>query len=125
MKKSMTRRTLLLGGATGLAGASTLSAKPASLVSGFLNSPGTPAVLGGTPVRAGGMKTEWPIYEASDIRMLLDSFYSNKWCSLGADRCHQFEKQWADLNNVPYCIVTSNGTSALFSSLIALVVKST
>lgn len=79
-----------------------------------------PALLGGTPVRPKGLRNEWPVYDASDIRLLLDSFYSNEWCSLGATRCGEFEKKWAELNGVPYCILTTNGTAALLSSLVAL-----
>jgi dTDP-4-amino-4,6-dideoxygalactose transaminase len=116
MDKSISRRTLLLGGAAGIAGTSTLS----GLALGMVKNAETPALLGGTPVRAKGLRDEWPVYDASDIRMLLDSFYSNKWCSLGADRCVEFEEKWAQLNGVPYCVLTTNGTSALLSSLMAL-----
>jgi dTDP-4-amino-4,6-dideoxygalactose transaminase len=121
MEKSMTRRTLLLASAAGITGASSLSTKsPSPLGGSVVKQANVPAVLGGTPVRTNGLRNEWPVYEASDIRMLLDSFYSNEWCSLGATRCGEFEKKWAELNEVPYCILTTNGTAALFSSLMAL-----
>jgi dTDP-4-amino-4,6-dideoxygalactose transaminase len=121
MKKSITRRSLLFGGTAGLAGVTTLSKVGSSnLFAGAVRSAHVPAVLGGTPVRAKGLRNDWPVYEASDVRMLLDSFFSNEWCSLGASRCKEFERKWAELNGVPYCILTTNGTSALLSSLMAL-----
>ena len=121
MKKSISRRALLLGGSAGIAGVSTWSkAAPPTVRSHMVGTKKVPAVLGGTPVREKGLRDQWPLYEASDVRMLLDSFYSNQWCSLGATRCSEFEKKWADLNGVPYCILTTNGTSALLSSLMAL-----
>jgi len=116
MEKSISRRSLLMGGAAGIAGASAISKATGSMVKNAQ----TPAVLGGTPVRAHGLRNDWPVYDASDIRMLMDSFYSNEWCSLGASRCVEFEEKWAELNEVPYCILTTNGTSALLSSLMAL-----
>ncbi len=121
MKEPITRRTLLLGGAAGVAGISSLStATYSSLRSSPVNKAHIPAVLGGTPVRTHPLRDDWPVYDASDIRLLLESFYSNEWCSLGASRCGEFERKWAELNDIPYCILTTNGTAALFSSLLAL-----
>ena len=117
----LTRRTLILGGTAGMAGTSAFLKAGSSFPETVVKNGHVPAVLGGTPVRSQVLHSDWPKYDASDIRMFLDSFYSNRWCSLGGSpRCKDFEKQWAELNDVPYCILTTNGTAALISSLMAL-----
>jgi dTDP-4-amino-4,6-dideoxygalactose transaminase len=119
--RKITRRTLMQGGTVGVAGTSALLKATSSIAETVVKKGHIPAVLGGTPVRPQGLNNQWPMYDASDIRMLLDSFYGNRWCSLGGSpHCKEFEQKWAELNGVPYCILTTNGTAALLASLIAL-----
>ena len=121
MKNSLTRRNFLKKSTTGLAGVAALSAAAGtSLYGDIFKNTGKPAILGGTPVRTKSMSTVWPLYDAGDVRLLLDAFYSNRWCSLGSPRCNEFEEKWAKLMDVPYCLTTASGTSALFTSLMAL-----
>ena len=121
MKNLLSRRNFLRKTSKGLAGAAAVSAVGStSLYGNILKNADTPAVLGGTPVRTKPLSVEWPIYDDSDVKLYLEAFHSKKWCSLGSPLGTMFEEKWAKLNNVPYCITTANGTSALYSSLIAL-----
>lgn len=118
MKELLSRRSFLK---KSTAGAAVLTAVGgSSLSANVVKSAGKPAILGGTPVRTTGLNNAWPKYEAEDVKLLLDAFYSNKWCSLNSPRCNQFEEKWQKLMDVPYCLLTANGTSALYTSLTAL-----
>lgn len=82
------------------------------------------AILGGQPVRT----KPWPIWPRADInteKLLKDVLYSGRWAISG---CYtgekpyerQFAEAFAKFNNVPYCVPTANGSSALKIALEAL-----
>jgi len=119
-KKPLSRRKFLKSASAGLAGAAAVSAAGgAALYCSPAKSAGVPAVLGGTPVRSKPFPS-WPVYDDTDVQMFLDAFHSKKWCRLGGTRVDRFEKKFAELMGVPYCVATSSGTTALNTSLNAL-----
>lgn len=82
------------------------------------------AILGGEPVR----KKPWPIWPRADKnteKLLRDVLYSGRWTISG---CYngkkpyerQFAEAFAEFHNVPYCVPTANGSSALKIALEAL-----
>ncbi|MGE0760960.1 MAG: DegT/DnrJ/EryC1/StrS family aminotransferase [Pirellulaceae bacterium] len=78
-----------------------------------------PALLGGTPVRTKGFPG-WPVVQQNDRdswRKVLDE---GRWCRLEGQHANQFEKAYAALTGTRHCVVTANGTSALFTSLNAM-----
>ncbi|HUU29559.1 MAG TPA: DegT/DnrJ/EryC1/StrS family aminotransferase [archaeon] len=115
--KNLTRRKFLKNTSAGIAGAAAISALGGTAVN--CSGANTPAILGGTPVRTEPFPS-WPVYDETDVQMLVDAFRSNKWCRLGAERVSQFEKKYAELMGVPYCVATNSGTDALATSLNAL-----
>jgi L-glutamine:scyllo-inosose aminotransferase/L-glutamine:2-deoxy-scyllo-inosose/3-amino-2,3-dideoxy-scyllo-inosose aminotransferase len=82
------------------------------------------ALLGGEPVR----KTPWPIWPRADEnteRLLKDVLYSGRWTISGyyvgkKPYERQFAEAFAEFNNVPYCVPTASGSSALKIALAAL-----
>ena len=82
------------------------------------------AIMGGNPVR----KKPWPIWPRADEnteKYLKDVLYSGRWAISG---CYtgkkpyerQFAESFAKFHNVPYCVPTANGSSALKIALEAL-----
>ena len=76
-----------------------------------------PAILGGKPVRTKGYQS-WPIVAESDEKAVLEVVRSGRWNR--NQSVDQFEKTYARLGGAKYCVATSSGTSALFTSLAAL-----
>jgi dTDP-4-amino-4,6-dideoxygalactose transaminase len=82
------------------------------------------AILGGEPVR----KKPWPIWPRADEnteKLLKDVLYSGRWtisgCYTGKKPYErQFAEAFAKFHNVPYCVPTANGSSALKIALEAL-----
>jgi len=80
---------------------------------------GTPALLGGTPVRKEKW-TAWPIFNQVEENGVLDVVKSGAWWRGGGKRVEEFERAYARLLGSRYCLATANGTSALVVSLGAL-----
>lgn len=82
------------------------------------------ALLGGEPIR----KKPWPIWPRADEnteKLLKDVLYSGRWtisgCYTGKKPYErQFAEAFAKFHNVPYCVPTANGSSALKIALEAL-----
>lgn len=82
------------------------------------------AMNGGVPLA----KPAWPVWPQADERTraaVLASVNSGRWAISGPYRgCESFEskfsKAFSDYNGVPYCVLTSNGSSALVAALAAL-----
>jgi L-glutamine:scyllo-inosose aminotransferase/L-glutamine:2-deoxy-scyllo-inosose/3-amino-2,3-dideoxy-scyllo-inosose aminotransferase len=82
------------------------------------------AIMGGEPVR----KKPWPIWPRADEnteKLLKDVLYSGRWtisgCYTGKKPYErQFAEAFARFHNVPYCVPTANGSSALKIALEAL-----
>jgi dTDP-4-amino-4,6-dideoxygalactose transaminase len=80
---------------------------------------GTPAVLGGTPVRTAPFHA-WPVADQSEERALSEVIRSGQWFRVGGQQVDRFEAAYAKLTGSPHCLATANGTSALIVSLQAL-----
>ena len=76
-----------------------------------------PALLGGTPVRTEGFQS-WPVPTEEDEQAVLEVVRDARWYR--SQSVQQFEDAYAELNGAKYCVATSSGTTALFSSLGAL-----
>lgn len=73
-----------------------------------------PALLGGKPVRAQGFPS-WPMVTPSDEKAVMEIVRSGRWYrGRSVDR---FEEEYAKLNGAKYCVATSSGTGALYTSL--------
>jgi dTDP-4-amino-4,6-dideoxygalactose transaminase len=78
-----------------------------------------PAVLGGKAVRHEPFPG-WPRFDQRDEKNVLDVLHSGKWYRGNGDCVNRFEAAYADLTGAKHCVATANGTSALFTSLVAL-----
>jgi L-glutamine:scyllo-inosose aminotransferase/L-glutamine:2-deoxy-scyllo-inosose/3-amino-2,3-dideoxy-scyllo-inosose aminotransferase len=82
------------------------------------------AIMGGEPVR----KKPWPIWPRADEnteKLLKDVLYSGRWAISGdynGKKLYErlFSEKFAMFHNIPYCIPTTNGSSALTIALEAL-----
>jgi len=76
-----------------------------------------PALLGGKPTVTGEWPG-WPRVSTSDEEAVLEVVRAGRWYRNRS--VEEFEEQYAALNSARYCIATSSGTTALFTSLGAL-----
>lgn len=112
MRDAIDRREFLtVAGAT--AAAAGFSVRNASAAEG------TPALLGGTPVRKGGWPG-WPVRGELEDKALLEVLHSGKWFRGGGNQVNTFETAYAELTGAKHCVATANGTSALIAALGAL-----
>lgn len=119
MAREVNRRDFIAATATAGAGLALLGASQGLASQGTASqaAPAKPAVLGGTPVRTEGYYP-WPVPTAEDEEAVLNVVKSASWYR--AESVARFEEEYAALNNAKYCVATSSGTTALFSSLGAL-----
>lgn len=78
-----------------------------------------PAILGGKPVRTGRFLS-WPVSDAKDEAAVSQVARSRKWFRGSGKQVAAFEAAWAKITGARYCLATSSGTAALFTSLNAL-----
>ncbi len=76
-----------------------------------------PALLGGTPVRRTPFPS-WPVADAREEDALIRVIRSGRWNR--GENVSAFEKAYASLTGAKHCVATTNGTSALITSLGAL-----
>src|SRR5213593_2352325 len=112
MNTQETRRRFLKAGAAGLAAAAT-----APMILKSANE--KPALLGGKPVRTEPFPS-WPKIADNDERAWMEVLRKRKWNRLDGAYAKQFEETWARTLGAKYCLATSCGTTALFTSLNAL-----
>lgn len=82
-----------------------------------------PAILGGAPVRAKGSKPigiSWPVFDRKEEEALAEVVRSGRWFRGSGKQVAKFEDTWAKVTGAKYCLATSSGTAALFTSLNAL-----
>lgn len=79
----------------------------------------TPALLGGRPVRTKPFPS-WPVFDAREERLLLDTLHSGKWFRFHGDKVRQFEQAFAKRHDAKYGLAVSSGTTALEASICAL-----
>jgi dTDP-4-amino-4,6-dideoxygalactose transaminase len=71
-----------------------------------------PALLGGTPVHAGGWPA-WPEWRQAWEPSILEVLRSGKWYRGSGERVQQFEAAYAALLGARRCLATASGTTAL------------
>ncbi|MBT3384166.1 MAG: DegT/DnrJ/EryC1/StrS family aminotransferase [Prolixibacteraceae bacterium] len=123
-KKLSTRRTFVKKTTIGAAGVALTTSGMSSVFAGVFQDSEKLALLGGIPVRPKGstLEANWPIYDESDIQMYLDAYKSN-WSEHSLDPeefGQQFQKKYAELMGVNYCVITNAGTNSLEAAQRAL-----
>ena len=80
---------------------------------------GKPAILGGSKAKADSF-TNWPLFNETEERALIDVLKSGKWGRLNGKVVAGFEGEYAKLLGVNHSLGVSSGTSALYTILGAL-----
>jgi len=122
-KDSITRRKFLKKTSIGAASAALSVGGATSVYANIIKQADTPAILGGKPVRTRGLGVSWPIYDDSDVQMYVDAFRNNRWSEYSnseRELTFQFEKKYAEVMGVSYCVTTNAGTTAIDSALRAV-----
>lgn len=75
----------------------------------------TLAINGGKPVSPGGIKPNWPIYDKTEKKALIEVLESGRWCNRANPdgKVAQAEKAFAKFVGTKYAKVVSSGTTAL------------
>ncbi len=126
MKKNLlTRRTFVKQTSIGTAGLTLAVTGASSFYTCTAQGTGTPALLGGTPVRGRDLPlgVKWPIFDESDIQMVVEAYKNKNWSEHSFDPeelGQQFQEQYAKLMGVKYCKITNAGTNALEAAQRAL-----
>jgi dTDP-4-amino-4,6-dideoxygalactose transaminase len=119
MNIHFTRRDFIRTVSAGAAGLG-LTAGAAPCASGSSPSGEKPAILGGNPVRTEPFP-DWPVVKENDEQGWMEVLHSKNWCRSGNGHfATQFEKIWAETLGAKYCVATSCGTTALYTSLNAM-----
>ena len=63
---------------------------------------------------------DWPVFDSTEERALLDVLRSGKWGRGTGARVAEFEQKYAALTGAKFCVATANGTSALIAAMNAL-----
>ncbi|HEY3839031.1 MAG TPA: DegT/DnrJ/EryC1/StrS family aminotransferase, partial [Bryobacteraceae bacterium] len=100
MKPSISRRNFLAG---------TSLAAGALAGTGSAASSDKPAVLGGPKAHAGPFP-EWPIFDQTEERAVLETLRSGKWYRGSGKNVGKFEQAYAQLTGAKRCLATANGT---------------
>lgn len=114
MKTPLSRRTFIRHAAAGSAALTWLGAQQAPRALGA--EAAKPALLGGTPVHAGGWPS-WPTWRESWEPAVLEVLRSRKWFRNSGETVGQFEAAYAKLLGAKRCLATASGTTALMVSL--------
>jgi dTDP-4-amino-4,6-dideoxygalactose transaminase len=120
MKPSLTRRSFVKKTSAGLAGISLLAATAKSVYAAAAGNADTLALNGGTPVRSKPFSQVWPIIDEREENALVKALKSRNWCCLRGNAVYDFEKMFAEAMNVPHCVLSNGGTTALSASLHVL-----
>jgi perosamine synthetase len=118
MSERSTRREFVTKTVRG-AGLGSLAAAAGPVVFARPATAGSPALLGGVPVRAQPFPS-WPVIAQNDEDAWREVLRSKKWCRLDGNHVSRFEQAWSDALGARHCIGTSSGTTALMTSLNAL-----
>ena len=117
MKKKLSRRHLIKAVSAG--GAFSGLMAHATTVRASVAANGSPAFIGGTPVRSQPFPS-WPVITTKDEAAWMEVFRTKRWNRLNGTYVDQFEKTWAERLGTQHCVATSSGTSALVTSVNAL-----
>ena len=78
-----------------------------------------PALLGGTPVRAGGVPA-WPRPDPEVMAAVADALATGAWGQYHGEHVSALERELADFHDVPYALACASGTLAVEAALRAL-----
>ncbi len=119
-KKSFTRRQFLTAASAGAIGAAASRSIPA--YGGASKNAGKLAILGGKPVRSGKSWPRWPYWDDNVVDSVVKTTKSRIWCRIQSrsGTVPTFEKKFAELMGIGYCVATGSGTQALHTSVEAL-----
>ncbi len=118
MKSRNWSRRFFLGALAALAGARlTGRAAPAPLPKTTRDD--QLALLGGTPVRSQPFAS-WPTLEDGDREIWKEVLETRRWNRRRGSYVDRFEAEWRNRLGARYVVATSGGTSALYTSLVAL-----
>ena len=118
MRKKYSRRKFVKQTSLTGIGAVLAMGKTTNLFASRLQDTGTPAILGGQPVRTIGWPG-WPIWDpATDEEQVIKVLRSGIWSRAAV--VDEFEKKWAETIGAKRCLAVVNGTNALIASLVQL-----
>jgi perosamine synthetase len=80
------------------------------------------ALHGGSPAFQGQFPA-WPIHGEPEQAGLEKALHSGRWIRASGRSVKEFEASYAEQMGAKYCLATSSGTGALFTSLVALDVQ--
>lgn len=115
MSNQLNRRQFL--GAASLAGAGLALSGPQTRRG--QTTTGRPAKLGGPKAHPGGFP-DWPVYDQTEEKALLDVLHSGKWFRGNGPAVAAFEEAYKQLTGAKHCLATASGTAALLTTLGAL-----
>jgi dTDP-4-amino-4,6-dideoxygalactose transaminase len=114
MKSHLTRRVFIRNAAAGSAALTWLGAgRSPDLLAAEASKP---ALLGGTPVHAGGWPA-WPTWRESWEPAVLEVLRSRRWFRGSGQNVAEFEAAYAKLLGARRCLATASGTTALLVAL--------
>lgn len=74
------------------------------------------AINGGEKVHAGSWP-EWPVWDQSADKGILDMLHSGRWWRGDGEYVEQFEKKYAEIMGAKACLATASGTTSLITAL--------
>jgi dTDP-4-amino-4,6-dideoxygalactose transaminase len=74
---------------------------------------GLPAILSGTPVRAGKEWPEWPQWDDTEREMLAEVLESGAWSEASGDEAARWATEFAAFHDARHGLALTNGTHAL------------
>ena len=74
------------------------------------------AINGGEKVHAGSWP-EWPVWDQSADKGILDMLHSGRWWRGDGEYVAQFEKKYAEIMGAKACLATASGTTSLITAL--------
>jgi dTDP-4-amino-4,6-dideoxygalactose transaminase len=118
-RDELTRRQFIAASAGSLAAA---SSKPAYAHGDFARKSAKLAILGGEPVRKNKSWPDWPYWDENVIQSVLKTTKSGIWCRIQSTSgtVPTFEKEYARLLGVKFCVATGSGTQSLHTCVEAL-----
>jgi len=118
IKKNMTRRKFI---AVASAGTIATAAVGIGAYGNMNKKTGKLALLGGQPVRTKGFP-RWPNPDEKTVKSMIATTKSGIWCRIQSKSgtVPTFEKKFAELIGVKYCVATGSGTQALHTALASL-----
>jgi perosamine synthetase len=120
-KKSISRRKFIKATSAGVIAANQLMPGFAFNIHGKEQS-GKLAALGGKPVRSNKKWPEWPHRDQNVYDSIMKTTKSGIWCRIQSKTgtVPTFEKEFAKMNGVKFCVATGSGTQSLHTVVEAL-----